>query len=244
MERNNRVRRLTAISLATAGTLMAVAACASPAQPGIAASPAGSAAVRPAEHPADTGTRAGATGTRATGTRATGTRATGTRATGAKDEDARTGAAGAASGGAGLPTGKAAAGRCRTEGLKARTGEGDAGAGQRYAPLVLTNTSAKTCWVYGFVGLVMFDGNGDALRTRVRRENVPAHRVTLRPGASAHARVHWTVVPGQGESTCPSMARLMIIPPDEVAHLEIPFAGMVCGDGRLDITPMTAGARL
>ncbi|MEU1732037.1 DUF4232 domain-containing protein [Streptosporangium sp. NPDC020145] len=137
-----------------------------------------------------------------------------------------------------------AAGRCRTEGLRAGVGRVDAGAGQRYAPLVLTNTSAKSCWVYGFVGLVMFDAKGDALRTRVRRENVPAHRVTLRPGASAHARLHWTTVPSGRETSCPSAARLMIIPPDEVAHLEIPFAGVVCGDGRLDVTPMVSGSRL
>ncbi|MEV4097329.1 DUF4232 domain-containing protein [Streptosporangium saharense] len=136
------------------------------------------------------------------------------------------------------------AGRCRTGGLRASVGRVDAGAGQRYAPLVLTNTSGKSCWVYGFVGLVMFDAKGDALRTRVRRESVPAHRVTLRPGASAHARLHWATVPSGRETSCPSAARLMIIPPDEVAHLEIPFTGTVCGDGRLDVTPMTSGARL
>ncbi|MFF4989851.1 DUF4232 domain-containing protein [Streptosporangium saharense] len=144
--------------------------------------------------------------------------------------------------GAAVSTGTA--GRCRTGGLRVSVGRVDAGAGQRYAPLVLTNTSGRSCWVYGFVGLVMFDARGDALRTRVRRESVPAHRVTLRPGASAHARLHWTTVPSGRETSCPSAARLMIIPPDEVAHLEIPFTGTVCGDGRLDITPMTSGARL
>lgn len=147
-----------------------------------------------------------------------------------------------AAGAAAVSTGTA--GRCRTGGLRASVGRVDAGAGQRYAPLVLTNTSGRSCWVYGFVGLVMFDAKGDALRTRVRRESVPAHRVTLRPGAAAHARLHWTTVPGGRETSCPSAARLMIIPPDEVAHLEIPFTGTVCGDGRLDITPMTSGARL
>ncbi|MET8052428.1 DUF4232 domain-containing protein [Streptosporangium sp. NPDC005286] len=136
-----------------------------------------------------------------------------------------------------------AAGRCRAEALAARVGRVDAGAGQRYAPLVFTNTSSGTCWVYGFVGLIMIDGSGDAMRTRTRRESVQPRRITLRPGASAHARLHWSEVPG-GSRSCPASARLMIIPPDEVAHLEIPFKAAVCDDGRLDVTPMASGARL
>ncbi|WP_343976652.1 DUF4232 domain-containing protein, partial [Streptosporangium amethystogenes] len=112
-----------------------------------------------------------------------------------------------------------------------------------YAPLVFTNTSARACWVYGFVGLIMIDGSGDAMRTRTRRESVQPRRITLRPGASAHARLHWSEVPG-GSRSCPASARLMIIPPDEVAHLEIPFKATVCDDGRLDVTPMASGARL
>ncbi|MEU6430860.1 DUF4232 domain-containing protein [Microbispora sp. NPDC046973] len=134
--------------------------------------------------------------------------------------------------------------RCRTTGLRARVGRQDPAAGNRYAPLVLTNTSAKTCWVYGFVGLVLIDGRGDVLRTRTRRESVTPHRVTLRPGASAHARLHWTVVPSGHETRCPASARLMIIPPDEVAHLEVPFTATVCDDGRIDARPMAPGAGL
>ncbi|MFB9251257.1 DUF4232 domain-containing protein [Sphaerisporangium melleum] len=148
----------------------------------------------------------------------------------------------AAVAGAGAPaqasSDAAASPRCRTTQLKASIGRVDPGAGQRNAPLVFTNTSAKTCWVYGFVGLVMIDGNGDVLRTRTRREKITPHRVTLRPGHQARARLHWTVVPAAGEKTCPAAARLMIIPPDEVAHLEIPFTANVCDNGRIDVTPM------
>ncbi|MFC7383873.1 DUF4232 domain-containing protein [Sphaerisporangium rhizosphaerae] len=133
--------------------------------------------------------------------------------------------------------GESAVARCRTTQLKASVGRVDAGAGQRYAPLVFTNTSAKTCWVYGFVGLVMIDGRGDALRTRTRRESVTPHRVTLRPGGQGRARLHWTVMKVGAEKACQPAARLMIIPPDEVAHLEIPFKANVCDDGRVDVTP-------
>jgi hypothetical protein len=132
----------------------------------------------------------------------------------------------------------AAARRCATGQLKAGVGPVDPGAGQRNAPLLLTNRSARTCWVYGFVGLIMIDGRGDALRTRTRRDRVVPHRVTLRPGRSARAVLHWTVVQSGGERTCPAAARLMIIPPDETAHLEIPFTATVCDDGRIDVTPL------
>ncbi|MFI7635110.1 DUF4232 domain-containing protein [Nonomuraea sp. NPDC049400] len=137
----------------------------------------------------------------------------------------------------------AAAERCRTDALTARLGRQDPGAGNVYAPLVLTNTSAQTCWVYGFPGLIMIDGNGDALRTRVRRENLRPRRVVLKPNASAHARLHWGMVETGAEKRCPAPARLMIIPPDEAAaHLEIPFRATVCDNGRIDVRPFAPGA--
>lgn len=249
VKRNNRPGRFPALSLVTAAMLVAVAACASPVRPGADLTPAGSGSPGSAERPADPGVKAAAEGPAqaATGGRARRISRERARITEAEPGQAAgvpAGAAGTAAGTEGLSAGKAVPGRCRTGRLRARVGEVDAGAGQRYAPLVLTNASERTCWVYGFVGLVMFDRNGDALRTRVRRESVPSRRVTLRPGVSAHARLHWTVVPGRRESTCPSAARLMIIPPDAIAHLEVPFTSEVCGDGRLSITPMAPGSRL
>ncbi|MEV4115631.1 DUF4232 domain-containing protein [Nonomuraea sp. NPDC049695] len=131
-----------------------------------------------------------------------------------------------------------AAQRCVTGQLKASLGRIDPGAGQRNTDLLLTNRSARTCSVYGFVGLIMIDGKGDALRTRVRRNGVTPHRVTLKPGHSAKAGLHWGVIETGGEKTCPTAARLMIIPPDETAHLEIPFNAQVCDDGRIDVAPL------
>jgi hypothetical protein len=89
----------------------------------------------------------------------------------------------------------------------------------------------------------MFDGNGDALRTRVRWEGVRPHRVVLKPKASAYARLHWGMVETGAEKRCPTSTRLMIIPPDEVAHLEIPFTARVCDDGRIDVRPLAPGTQ-
>ncbi|MFI6795894.1 DUF4232 domain-containing protein [Streptosporangium canum] len=218
MKRSSGAGRLTALSTMMAGVLMASAACGSLAPSERSVTPA-----------------AGALPQVAGGD---------TRLAGPKAASADARLAGSAAAGSGSSGAETAVERCRTGALAARVGAVDAGAGQRYAPLVVTNRSARTCWVYGFVGLIMIDRNGDALRTRTRRESVQPHRVTLRPGAGAHARLHWTEVPSGRETRCPAAARLMIIPPDEVAHLEIPFTAAVCDDGRLDITPMAPGTRL
>ncbi|WP_225960236.1 DUF4232 domain-containing protein [Nonomuraea africana] len=103
----------------------------------------------------------------------------------------------------------------------------------------MTNRSGRSCWVYGYPGLVMIDGRGDALRTRTRREAATPRKVLLKPGSAASSRLHWTVVETGRETSCPASARLVIIPPDETAHLEIPFTATVCDDGRLDVTPLT-----
>ncbi|MEU1389275.1 MULTISPECIES: DUF4232 domain-containing protein [unclassified Nonomuraea] len=67
----------------------------------------------------------------------------------------------------------------------------------------------------------------------------PKHRVTVRPGGSARATLHWTVVETGDETACPSPTRLLVIPPDERSYLNVPFdAGRVCDGGRLDVTPL------
>lgn len=231
MKRSSDAGRLTALSTVMAGVLMASAACGSPASSERSVTPAAEGALP----------RIASVNVRLADAKVAGvdTRLTDAKAAGVDARLAGSKAAGSGSSGAGT-----AVERCRTGALAARVGTVDAGAGQRYAPLVVTNRSARACWVYGFVGLIMIDRNGDALRTRTRRESVQPHRVTLRPGAGAHARIHWTEVRSGRETRCPAAARLMIIPPDEVAHLEIPFTAAVCDDGRLDITPMAPGTRL
>ncbi|MFF0309455.1 DUF4232 domain-containing protein [Streptosporangium sp. NPDC004379] len=246
MRRSNGAGRLPALSMVVAGVLMASAACGSATPVQRNGSPVGTAgdaapiAAGDAAPITAGGARPADTAPIAAGGAVTAT--TGDAAPAAAGE-ARPADAAPAAGVAALP-GTAAPGRCRTGALSARVGRVDAGAGQRYAPLVLTNRSSGTCRVYGFPGLVMIDRGGDALRTRPRRENVRPQGVTLRPGASAHFRMHWTEVPSGRETTCPAAARLMVIPPDETAYLTIPFTARVCGDGRIDLTPAAPGARL
>jgi hypothetical protein len=135
-------------------------------------------------------------------------------------------------------SGLQASARCSAGRLRIRLGRVDAGAGNRYASLVFTNRSRSACTLKGYPGMVMIDGNGDALRTRVRRTAGSTPTVTLRPGRSAGATLHWTVVES-GDESCPGAARLLVIPPGEWTYASIPFpADRVCGGGRIDVTPI------
>ncbi|MEV7969251.1 DUF4232 domain-containing protein [Sphaerisporangium sp. NPDC088356] len=232
MKPSNDARRLALVSAVVAGVVTVSAAC------GPASSVSSATSATSGQEPAAPArTAASVTGAATTGSAVA---SRGVRAAGSSAESA-----GSSVGSAGSAAGSAAARRCHTGSLAARVGAVGPGAGQRYAPLVLTNTSAKTCWVYGYVGLIMIDGRGDVLRTRTRRDGTPLRRITLRPGAGAYAKMHWTVVPTGRETRCPESARLIILPPDEVdAHLEIPFNAAPCDDGRIDVSPMAAGTHL
>ncbi|GAA4612221.1 DUF4232 domain-containing protein [Saccharopolyspora hordei] len=132
--------------------------------------------------------------------------------------------------------------RCHTSMLTGSLQNPDAGAGQRYAELTLTNSSGETCTLYGYGGFQLVDANGQPIPTNaVRTPNPGPSLITLAPGESASATLHWTAVPHEGEPTdgpcAPTAARLMVIPPDETDALPVTWTGgPVCGFGTIDGT--------
>jgi hypothetical protein len=138
-------------------------------------------------------------------------------------------------------------GRCHTSQLSGRVRLLDAAAGNRYAALILTNTSDDRCRTYGFVGLQLTAAGGRALPTQVIRETRPAPRsVALRPGQSAWTRIHWTVAAGAGEPSTgrcePVPSRLLVIPPDERTQLSTAWpGGSVCEHGKILLTALRPG---
>jgi hypothetical protein len=137
--------------------------------------------------------------------------------------------------------------RCHTAQLAGRVRMLDAAAGNRYAALVLTNTSSGTCRTYGFVGLRLTGPNGTKPPTTVVRETQPSpHGITLRPGQSAWTRMHWTVASGTGEPAAglcePEPTRLLVIPPDERTQLAASWpSGSVCEHGKIFVTALSLG---
>ena len=137
--------------------------------------------------------------------------------------------------------------RCHTGDVSATLRALSSGAGQRYAALVLTNSSGHLCQVYGYVGMLLLDGNRQPLPTNVVRSAPPAPQVvTLMPGQAAFSQLHWTVVPGTGDAQSvqcePQPVFVEVTPPDETTQLVIPWnMEVVCLRGRIDVTPLAAG---
>jgi Protein of unknown function (DUF4232) len=140
-------------------------------------------------------------------------------------------------------SGGGASDRCHTPALSAALVMPDAGAGQRYVMIKLTNSSTTTCTIFGYGGMQLADAARAPLPTRLTRVSPPApHRVTLAPGASAVSQLHWTAVSGTGEpvtGACeppPSLAQ--VTPPDETTPLTVPWTmGAVCQHGAVDQQP-------
>jgi hypothetical protein len=140
----------------------------------------------------------------------------------------------------------AAVDRCHTSELTGSLRAGDAAAGNRYATLVLTDTGGQTCTVEGFGGLGLVDASGRSLPTVQARSGGPGAVVTLRPGASVSAQLHWGAVPSDGDAQTgdcqPVPATLRVIPPDETDALSVAWSGgPVCAGGTIQETAYSAG---
>ena len=82
-----------------------------------------------------------------------------------------------------------ASGGCLTSGLSLRLGAGQGTAGSIYEPIVFTNTSGRSCTLYGYPG-VSFVAPGTGHQVGAAASHNPEHApatVTLAPGASASA---------------------------------------------------------
>ncbi|WP_243740576.1 DUF4232 domain-containing protein [Streptomyces sp. 8K308] len=139
-------------------------------------------------------------------------------------------------------------GWCATDSLAASLSPLNAAAGQRYAALVLTNTSDAACRTQGWPGLSLETGEGDTIpTTTVRDDSREPAQLTIEPGASAWAQLHWTVVAGDedpADGSCgPDPSTLEVIPPDQESATPADWElGQVCGAGRIEALPLASGS--
>ncbi|MFH8218016.1 DUF4232 domain-containing protein [Streptomyces sp. NPDC018057] len=110
--------------------------------------------------------------------------------------------------------------RCHTSELRATVGRNDPGAGQENFPVVLTNSSGRTCTVHGFPGAAFVDSSGRQLGPDPQRNGGSATTVTLRPGQSAWAGLTFSNPEVSGAKTA-TPASLIVTPPDERDHLTV-----------------------
>ncbi|MFB8181281.1 DUF4232 domain-containing protein [Streptomyces sp. NPDC055966] len=126
-------------------------------------------------------------------------------------------------GGGTAPSG-ASADRCHTSQLRASVGGNDPGAGQENFPVVLTNTSGRTCTLHGFPGAAFVSASGGRLGPDPRRESGSPVTVTLRPGQSAWAGLSFSN-PGISGARTATPAALLVTPPDERDSLKVTWTG-------------------
>src|ERR671935_1016039 len=130
--------------------------------------------------------------------------------------------------------------RCHTADLSGRLGFIQGAAGSRFGPLVLKNRSHHTCTLFGYIGGQLYGAAGRRLPTRIVRDHSrPEHTVTVAPGRSAFAELHWAAIPSGSATRCPVPRSFAVTPPDERTQLRVRWtAGWVCGHGRIDVRPV------
>ncbi|MFV8185587.1 MULTISPECIES: DUF4232 domain-containing protein [unclassified Streptomyces] len=144
---------------------------------------------------------------------------------------------GTAKGGA-TPGGGSGGGRCHTSELRATVGRNNPGAGQENFPVVLTNTSSRTCTVRGYPGAAFVDGSGKQLGPDPKRTPGTPATVTLKPGRSAWAGLTFSNPEVSGARTA-TAASLLVTPPDERAHLTVTWKG-----GQVPVSGNASSVRL
>lgn len=136
------------------------------------------------------------------------------------------------------PQSPAGSRRCHTSELSASVGRNNPGAGQENFPIVLKNTSSRTCTLYGYPGAAFVDASGKQLGPDPQRSSGDAQTVRLAPGGSAWAGLSFAnpEVSGAGTAT---PAALVVTPPDEEDPLKVAWTG-----GEVPVSGTEASVRL
>ncbi|MFJ8006984.1 DUF4232 domain-containing protein [Streptomyces fagopyri] len=114
--------------------------------------------------------------------------------------------------------------RCHTSELRATVGANDPGAGQENFPVVLTNTSHRTCTLRGYPGAAFVDASGKQLGPDPKRSPGSPGTVALAPGQSAWAGLTFSNPEISGAHTA-TPASLVVTPPDERDPLKATWKG-------------------
>ncbi|MFF4272609.1 DUF4232 domain-containing protein [Streptomyces sp. NPDC001536] len=113
--------------------------------------------------------------------------------------------------------------RCRTSQLEATLGRNDPGAGQENFPVILTNTSSRTCTVRGYPGAAFVDASGEQLGQDPKRTPGTPVTVKLAPGQNAWSGITFSNPEISGARTANPDA-LLVTPPDEREPLKVAWS--------------------
>jgi hypothetical protein len=113
--------------------------------------------------------------------------------------------------------------RCHSSELEATLGRNDPGAGQENFPVILTNTSSRTCTIHGYPGAAFVDASGKQLGPDPKRTPATATSVKLAPGQNAWSGITFANPEISGARTANPDA-LLVTPPDERDPLKVSWS--------------------
>lgn len=101
--------------------------------------------------------------------------------------------------------------------------------------------------MYGYIGMQLLDGQGNAVPTNVVRTPGTEQLVTLEPGGQAYTTIQWGVIATGNEPSngpCePDPAEVEITSPNATTSLVQPWTyGPVCAQGTINTVPVMPGA--
>ena len=120
----------------------------------------------------------------------------------------------------------------------------------------LRNMSSASCRLYGYPGLLLLGGNGQALPTTIVRAvsgaylfpRVPPHWVALPPGASGSFDLQYGDNPVGAQANepyataCPTATQMEVTLPNASDHTVVPASMAPCG-GQLVVSPVVPGVQ-
>jgi hypothetical protein len=139
-------------------------------------------------------------------------------------------------------------GRCTAGQLHVNVASGDNAAGHIGLLVVFTNTSTRSCTMYGYPGVSFVTGHGDQVNDAAQRAGRTPSLVTLAPNGKAHASLLLVNVNNYaGNPNCQATltAGIRVYPPDETTALFARSPQWICdvkGTGVPRIYPVQAGA--
>ncbi|WP_433508235.1 DUF4232 domain-containing protein [Pseudonocardia halophobica] len=137
---------------------------------------------------------------------------------------------------------------CPTASLRITLGDGDAGAGSSYRPLIFTNTGGSTCQLRGFPGVSYVTGDdGHQVGPAAAMSGERGGEVRLASGGSAAAQLQLVNVQNFDAAACrPTPVRgLRVYPPGNTRSAFVPFETTGCAaeqlpGNQLSVQTMTA----
>lgn len=139
-------------------------------------------------------------------------------------------------------------GRCTAGQLRVNVASGDNAAGHIGLLVVFTNTSTRSCTIFGYPGVSFVTRHGDQVNDPAQRVRRTPSLVTLAPNGRAHASLLLVNVNNYaGNPSCQATltAGVRVYPPDDTTALFASSPQWICdakGTGVPQIYPVQAGA--